>query len=105
MSEMLRKARGEMSCKDVANKLGISQSALSMYESGKRVPRDELKVRMAKLYNTTVGHLFLASKFTIREHLEAPLSGRKKKTTEAGISAAFSGISLTSRKVHLQVRG
>lgn len=58
MSEMLRKARGEMSCKDVANKLGISQSALSMYESGKRVPRDELKVRMAKLYNTTVGHLF-----------------------------------------------
>lgn len=58
MAEMLRKARGEMSCKDVANKLGISQSALSMYESGKRVPRDELKVRMAKLYNTTVGHLF-----------------------------------------------
>lgn len=70
MSEMLRKARGEMSCKDVANKLGISQSALSMYESGKRVPRDELKVRMAKLYNTTVGHLFLANKFTIRERME-----------------------------------
>ncbi len=58
MSEMLKQARGDMSCKDVANKLGISLSALSMYESGKRVPRDELKVRMAKLYNTTVGHLF-----------------------------------------------
>lgn len=58
MSEMLKQARGDMSRKDVANKLGISLSALSMYESGKRVPRDELKVRMAKLYNTTVGHLF-----------------------------------------------
>lgn len=58
MPEMLKQARGDMSCKDVANKLGISLSALSMYESGKRVPRDELKVRMAKLYNTTVGHLF-----------------------------------------------
>ena len=58
MSEMLKQARGDMSCKDVANKLGISLSALSMDESGKRVPRDELKVRMAKLYNTTVGHLF-----------------------------------------------
>lgn len=58
MSEMLKQARGDMSCKDAANKLGISLSALSMYESGKRVPRDELKVRMAKLYNTTVGRLF-----------------------------------------------
>lgn len=58
MSETLKQARGDMSCKDVANKLGISLSALSMYESGKRVPRDELKVRMAKLYNTTVGRLF-----------------------------------------------
>lgn len=58
MYETLRKARGAMSCKEAANKLGISVSALSMYESGKRAPRDELKVRMAKLYNTTVGHLF-----------------------------------------------
>ena len=58
MAAALKEARGEMSRKDVANKLGISLSALSMYESGERVPRDELKVRMAKLYNTTVGRLF-----------------------------------------------
>lgn len=58
MAVTLKEARGNMSRKDVANKLGISLSALSMYESGERVPRDELKVRMARLYNTTVGHLF-----------------------------------------------
>ena len=58
MAEALKEARGNMSRKEVADKLGISLSALSMYESGERVPRDELKRRMAKLYNTTVGHLF-----------------------------------------------
>ena len=56
--EMLRLARGDQSQKEVATKLGISVSALSMYESGERSPRDELKIRMAKLYGTTVGHLF-----------------------------------------------
>ena len=58
MAEALKEARGNMSRKEVADKLGISLSALSMYESGERVPRDELKRRMAKLYNTAVGHLF-----------------------------------------------
>lgn len=47
-----------MTQKEAANRLGISMSALSMYENGMRRPRDELKVRMAKLYNTTVGKLF-----------------------------------------------
>ena len=58
MNKTLRDARGNMSRKEVADALGISLSALSMYESGERVPRDELKRRMAKLYNTTVGRLF-----------------------------------------------
>lgn len=58
MGNALKEARGTMSRREVAGKLGISLSALSMYESGERTPRDELKVRMAKLYNTTVGRLF-----------------------------------------------
>lgn len=60
--EMLRMARGTKSQKEVASELGISVSALSMYESGERSPRDELKIRMAKLYGTTVGHLFFGEK-------------------------------------------
>ena len=54
----LQKARGDKSRREVCNALGISLSALSMYESGDRVPRDELKTRMAQLYGTTVGRLF-----------------------------------------------
>lgn len=57
-NEALRLARGDKNQKVVANDLGISVSALSMYESGERSPRDDLKVRMAKYYKTTVGRLF-----------------------------------------------
>ena len=57
-AQRLVKARGNMSRKEAVKCLGISLSALSMYESGSRVPRDELKIKMAKLYGTTVGHLF-----------------------------------------------
>ncbi|MCQ2439451.1 MAG: helix-turn-helix domain-containing protein [Oscillospiraceae bacterium] len=54
----LKEARGKRTQREVANELGISFSALCMYENGDRTPRDELKVRMAKLYGQTVGHLF-----------------------------------------------
>ena len=45
----------------VANDCGISVSALAMYESGKRMPRDEIKVKLARYYNTTVEALFFTS--------------------------------------------
>jgi len=56
--ERLRLARKGKPMAEVANDLGISLAALSMYESEERSPRDELKVRIAKYYNTTVGRLF-----------------------------------------------
>lgn len=51
-------ARGNRTQKCVANELGISQSALNMYENGERVPRDEIKERIAEYYGTSVGFLF-----------------------------------------------
>lgn len=51
-------ARGNRTQKRVANELGISQSALNMYENGERVPRDEIKERIAEYYGTSVGFLF-----------------------------------------------
>ena len=50
--------RGEKSLCEAAGDLGISVSALSMYESGNRVPRDEIKIRLAEYYSTTVQELF-----------------------------------------------
>lgn len=50
--------RGNKSLKEVAEANGISISALSMYEAGNRIPRDEIKVRLAKYYGTTVEDIF-----------------------------------------------
>jgi len=46
---------------EVAADCGISQSALTMYENGERVPRDEIKMRIADYYKRTVQTIFFAS--------------------------------------------
>ena len=56
--QKIREARGDRSQREVANALGISVSALSMYENDVRVPRDGLKTKMADYFHTTVGSLF-----------------------------------------------
>ncbi len=53
--------RGEKSRERVAYDLGISVSAVTMYELGARIPRDELKKKIAEYYGVTVGELFFAS--------------------------------------------
>lgn len=60
--------RGERSREQVCSDVGISLSALQMYENGKRIPRDETKVILANYYNTSVQDLFFAGVYTIREH-------------------------------------
>lgn len=69
MNEKLIELRGDRSQEEVAKALGISVSALSMYEQGKRIPRDEIKIRMAKYYGITIETLFLILLPTNREGL------------------------------------
>lgn len=59
----LRMSLGK-SMEEVSSDLGISQSAISMYEHGDRVPRDEIKIKLADYYNTSVQALFLSIKYT-----------------------------------------
>ena len=56
----LRKLRQEagLSLLEASEKVGITISALAMYERGERLPRDEVKVRLAQFYNHTVGEIF-----------------------------------------------
>lgn len=61
LSERLKKARGDRRREDVAKAVGVSLSAIAMYENGDRVPRDEVKIKLAKLYNTSVQALFFDS--------------------------------------------
>lgn len=53
--------RGNQSQETVAKALGISVSALSMYEQGNRIPRDEIKIKLANYYKKTVQEIFFAS--------------------------------------------
>ncbi len=61
IGERLRKARGEKTIRQVAKDCGISYSALSMYEIGRRMPKDSVKIKLASYYNTSVEALFFAS--------------------------------------------
>ena len=50
--------RGKRPQELVAEAVGISVSALSMYEQGNRVPRDETKIKLAEYYGISVQSLF-----------------------------------------------
>lgn len=55
----IRKLRGSESQQTLANKLQISKSALAMYERGERIPRDEVKVRIARYFGVSLESIFL----------------------------------------------
>jgi len=50
--------RGNISREEEAAALGISISALSMYENGKRIPRDAIKIKIAEYFSKTVQEIF-----------------------------------------------
>lgn len=56
----LKTLRGDKTIKEVAESLSISESALSMYETGNRIPRDEIKIRIAQYYDRSVQSIFYA---------------------------------------------
>lgn len=58
IGQKLKALRGEKTQKEVARDLNITKSALAMYERDKRVPRDEIKVRIADYYGETVQSIF-----------------------------------------------
>lgn len=58
IGERLRKLRGDVPREIVAAECNISVSALAMYETGNRIPRDEIKVALAQYYGISVGDLF-----------------------------------------------
>ena len=52
--------RGNKSQEEVAAAVGISRSALAMYEAGGRIPRDEIKVKLARYYDSSVEAIFFS---------------------------------------------
>lgn len=60
MAEKLSQLRSELgkSQEEVARDLKISTSSLVKYEAGQRTPRDEVKLKIAQYYNTSVEAIF-----------------------------------------------
>ncbi|WP_293849249.1 helix-turn-helix transcriptional regulator [uncultured Phascolarctobacterium sp.] len=58
IAETLISLRGEKSREEVANALNIAVSTLAMYELGQRVPRDEIKLKLADYYGVDVQSIF-----------------------------------------------
>ncbi len=61
----LLRLRGMRSQEEVAAALQIRQSTLAMYESGARMPRDEIKLRLARYYGCSVDALFFSEDDTL----------------------------------------
>lgn len=58
IAEKLVELRGEKTREEVAKAVGVSLSAIQMYENGMRIPRDEVKMALARYYGVSVGNLF-----------------------------------------------
>ncbi len=58
IGKILRKLRGNQPIKTIANAAGVSVSAMYMYERGERIPRDEIKKKLAKFYKISVEIFF-----------------------------------------------
>lgn len=60
IGKRLKELRGDKTLNEVATDVGISVSALGMYETGRRVPNDSIKIALAKYYGKTVDAIFFA---------------------------------------------
>ncbi len=54
----IREARGSRSIDEVCKAVGITDTALMAYESGERMPRDSVKMKLAKYYQKRISDLF-----------------------------------------------
>lgn len=60
VAEKLKKLRGDRTQKEVAEAIGITPMAMSYYESGERMPNDDVKAKLANYFGVSVGFLFFA---------------------------------------------
>ena len=59
--EKLKELRGNRSQDEIAKEIGITKSSWAMYERNERVPRDEVKIRIADYFHKSVQEIFFGS--------------------------------------------
>ena len=60
IGKRIRELRGETSAPELAKAIGSSVSSIFMYESGDRIPRDEVKIKLARYFGVSIESLFFA---------------------------------------------
>lgn len=58
IGERLRTLRGTKTQKEVGDAIGVTAMAISLYERGERVPNDDVKIALARYFNSTVEAIF-----------------------------------------------
>ena len=58
IGERLRSLRGAKTQKEIGDAIGVTAMAISQYERGERVPADDIKVALARYFNSTVEAIF-----------------------------------------------
>lgn len=58
IGKRLRTLRGPRTQKEVGDAIGVTAMAISFYERGERVPADDIKVALARYFNSTVEAIF-----------------------------------------------
>ena len=63
ISEKLKKLRADKGITQevAAREIGISRTALESYETGRRVPKDAIKVKIANYYNADLVEIFFTT--------------------------------------------
>lgn len=60
IADNLKALRGNTSLAEVAKAIGVTPAAMSNYEQGIRIPRDEVKKRLADYYGVSVESIFFS---------------------------------------------
>ena len=57
----LKELRGNRSQEEMAKEIGITKSSWAMYERNERIPRDEVKIKIANFFGKTVQEIFFGN--------------------------------------------
>jgi len=66
VGKRLRELRGSRTIREISDQTGISESALGMYERGERNPRDDVKLKLARVYGVNIADIFYLEENTKR---------------------------------------
>lgn len=58
IGQRLRELRGDRTQEAVATAVHVTPMAVSKYENGQMVPTDDVKIKLAAYFNTTVDAIF-----------------------------------------------